>query len=37
MSGVKKLVQADNNGLEEVTNENLKEEGMAGADTDSDE
>lgn len=28
MSGVKKLVQEDNGGLEQVTNENLKEEGM---------
>lgn len=27
MSGVKNLVQADNGGLEEVSNENLKEEG----------
>lgn len=35
MSGVKKLVQSDNKGMDEVTNEDLKEEGVAGEDTDS--
>jgi hypothetical protein len=29
MSGVKNLVQAENKGLEQVTNENLKEDGVA--------
>lgn len=36
MSGVKKLEQADNKGLEQVTNDDLKEEGVAGADNDND-
>ncbi len=30
MSGVKRLVQADSNGLEEPTNEELCQEGEAG-------
>jgi len=34
MSGIKNLVQAENGGLEEPTNEELCEEGTAGADTD---
>jgi hypothetical protein len=36
MSGVKRLVQEDNKGLAEPTNEQIREEGLAGADTDSD-
>lgn len=32
MSGVKKLAQCENDGVEQVTNENLKEEGIAGMD-----
>ena len=32
MSGVKKLAQAENRGLAQVTNENLREEGVKGAD-----
>jgi hypothetical protein len=31
MSGVSRLVQEDNDGLEQVTNENLKEEGVGNA------
>lgn len=31
MSGVKKLVQSENKGLEMVTNEDLKEEGTCGS------
>jgi hypothetical protein len=32
MSGVKNLVQAENKGLAQVTNEDLRKEGLKGAD-----
>jgi hypothetical protein len=30
MSGVKRLAQSENKGLEQVTNDDLREEGVAG-------
>lgn len=34
MSGVKKLVQYENKGQQQVTNDDLREEGVAGNDKD---